>query len=159
MGMEGFKPASQEKEPTIGTPENVEGPNQLDNILNVIRQKIELAKVQLEKANSQEWIIGESGFAVEPKEAAQAKAKLDYLEKAHELFFKPVLESPKSQLSLEVVLEGIENYTKHLNDEYARQFGKLDPNDVEETKQNRAKKMWGEIKLRDKIVSEFSSIT
>lgn len=159
MGIEGFKPASTEKGPTIESSKNIEGENQLDNVLKVIRQKMALATEQLDRANSQEWTIGESGFAIEPKEAAQAKVKLNYLKKAHELFFKPVLGSPTSEPTLEEVLEGIENHTKLLHDHYAQEFGKLDPKDVEEAKQSSAKKLLDEIKLRDKIVEEFSAPT
>ena len=156
MGMEGFKPAPQEKEPTIGTPENVEGQKELDDVLKVIREKIALAKEQLEKTNSLERTVGESGFAVEPKEAIQAQAKLKYLEEAHSLFFEPVLKSPTSKLSLEEALEGIESHTKALHDDYAMRFGKIGPDDVEEAKRNEAKKAMDRIKLRDKMVTEFS---
>lgn len=146
-----------ESTPTEKTSNKNEQAPQLSSYLDLMDERIAQAEVQLQKQNSEEWVVSESGFPVQPKGAAKATANLDYLRKARSMF--TFIDAESSSLSWEEALKRVEGETKLLQDRYNAGFGKRDPKDVEGEKRDEAKKEYDEIKLRDKIVSEFSSIT
>lgn len=153
---------SFEGKPTTNNSERSEniGAPQLSDFKNLIHEKITLAQKHYDEVNKEEWEMNEQGFPIQPRNAADATARLEYLKKARSMFtFSDLQDAGSPSISWEDALKRAEDSTKLMYDRYVQLFGARDPKDVEESQRDEAKKQMDEIKLRDKIVSEFSNIT
>jgi len=142
------------KEATVASTENASGGVLLKDVQKKIDERITRAQQNLDKANKKVWEIGPGGIPVTPSGVEGANERLNYLKTARKMFFS-VHDTPNT--TWDEAVERAEKETDDLYELYKAGFGKTDPKDVDETKREEAEKEMGQIKLRDRIMTEFKN--
>ena len=144
------------KEIKVASTENISGGVLLKDVQKRIDERIDKAQHNLKEANSQVWEIGSGGIPVQPSGVARANERLNYFKIARKMFFSV---NDTRETTWDEAVTRAEKETDSLYERYeaGEDYRKTDTKMTDKEKRERALNSLGQIKLRDKIMTEFKN--